>query len=66
MAGGALPWALDDGSALTLPPMHGLGADHEIINGIGGAPDYYIPRTARDVATGHDPDLAKALALLKA
>jgi carboxyl-terminal processing protease len=66
VAGGALPWALDDGSVLTLPPMHGLGADHEIINGIGVAPDYYIPRTARDVATGHDPDLAKALALLKA
>jgi C-terminal processing protease CtpA/Prc len=30
------------------------------------APDYYIPRTARDLATGHDPDITKALALLKA
>jgi carboxyl-terminal processing protease len=57
---------LDDGSQLGLPPRHGLGADHELINGIGVAPDYYIPRTALDLATGHDPDIAKALALLKA
>jgi carboxyl-terminal processing protease len=66
IAGGALGWTLDDGSLLSLPPKHAIGADHEIINGIGVAPDYYIPRTARDLATGHDPDIAKALALLKA
>jgi carboxyl-terminal processing protease len=66
VAGGALPWVLDDGSVLTLPPEHGLGADHELINGIGVAPDYYIPVTAWDLATGHNPDIAKALALLKA
>jgi hypothetical protein len=30
------------------------------------APDYYLPRTAYDLATGHDPDIAKALALLSA
>ena len=28
------------------------------------APGYYIPMTAKDVATGHDPDIAKALAVL--
>ena len=28
------------------------------------APDYYLPVTAWDVSTGHDPDIAKALALL--
>jgi carboxyl-terminal processing protease len=39
---------------------------HELIDGIGVAPDFYIPRTARDLATGQDPDIAKALALLKA
>ena len=66
VAGGALPWVLDDGSVLALPPRHGLGADHELINGIGVAPDYYIPVTALDLATGQDPDIAKALALLKA
>jgi carboxyl-terminal processing protease len=56
---------LDDGSLLGLPPRHALGADHEIINGIGVAPGYYIPVTPWDLATGHDPDMAKALALLK-
>jgi carboxyl-terminal processing protease len=66
ISGGALGWLLDDGSLLALPAKHVVGADHEIINGIGVAPDYYIPRTARDLATGHDPDIAKALALLKA
>jgi carboxyl-terminal processing protease len=66
ISGGALGWVLDDGSQLALPAKHDLGADHELINGIGVAPDYYIPRTAWDLATGHDPDIAKALALLKA
>jgi carboxyl-terminal processing protease len=66
ISGGALGWLLDDGSLLGLPAKHSFGADHELINGIGVAPDYYIPRTARDLATGHDPDIAKALALLKA
>jgi carboxyl-terminal processing protease len=66
IAGAALGWLLDDGSLLGLPPKHDVSADHELINGIGVAPDYYIPRTARDLATGHDPDIAKALALLSA
>jgi carboxyl-terminal processing protease len=60
---GAL-WALDDGSILSLPAEHELSAHHELINGIGVAPDYYIPLTADDLASGHDPDLAKALTLL--
>jgi carboxyl-terminal processing protease len=66
VAGPPVTWVLDDGSVLGLPAKHHLGADHELINGIGVAPDYYIPRTALDLATGHDPDIAKALALLKA
>lgn len=57
---------LDDGSALSLPALHTFGADHEIINGIGVAPDYYLPLTAWDVSTGHDPDIARALTLLNA
>ncbi|HEY3956606.1 MAG TPA: S41 family peptidase [Streptosporangiaceae bacterium] len=65
VAGPGLAWALDDGSTLGLPTTHDLSADHELIDGIGVAPDYYIPRTAQDMATGHDPDIAKALALLK-
>ena len=55
---------LNDGSAVQLTTRTFLGVDHEIINGIGVAPDYYLPLTAKDVATGHDPDIAKALAVL--
>ena len=65
VAGPGLAWALDDGSTIGLPATHDLGADHELIDGIGVAPDYYVPRTARDLAAGHDPDIVKALALLK-
>ena len=66
VAGPATGWVLDDGSQLALPVEHQLGADHELINGIGVAPDYYVPMTAQDLATGNDPDITKALALLKA
>jgi carboxyl-terminal processing protease len=55
---------LNNGTGLQLTTRTFLGAGHEIIDGIGVAPDYYIPLTAKDVATGHDPDIAKALALL--
>jgi carboxyl-terminal processing protease len=55
---------LNNGTALQLTTKTFLGAGHEIIDGIGVPPDYYIPLTAKDVATGHDPDIAKALALL--
>ncbi len=64
VAGPAAGYLLDDGSLLALPAMHDLGADHELINGIGVAPDYYVPLTAQDLSTGHDPDIAKALTLL--
>jgi carboxyl-terminal processing protease len=64
VAGPPTTWALDDGSTLGLPATHHFGADHELVNGIGVAPDYYIPVTAWDLATGHNPDIAKALALL--
>jgi carboxyl-terminal processing protease len=57
---------LNDGSALQLTTSTVLGPDHEIIDGIGVAPDYYIPLTAKDVATGQDPDIAKALTVLGA
>jgi carboxyl-terminal processing protease len=46
------------------PAKRELSADHEILDGIGVAPDYYIPLTAQDLSTGHDPDIAKALTLL--
>ena len=61
---GPRPYLLDDASLIILPPKHAFGADHEIIDGIGVAPDYYLPVTAQDLSTGHDPDIAKALTLL--
>jgi carboxyl-terminal processing protease len=60
----AAPYLLDDASLIILPTKHELSADHELINGIGVAPDYYVPLTAYDLSTGHDPDIAKALTLL--
>jgi carboxyl-terminal processing protease len=60
----AAAYLLNDGSLLGLPAKHELSADHELINGIGVAPDYYIPLTAQDLSTGHDPDITKALTLL--
>jgi len=47
-----------------LPPKHEIGANKEIINGVGVAPDDNAPLTARDLSTGRDPGIAEALALL--
>jgi carboxyl-terminal processing protease len=63
-SGPATGYLLGDGSVLALPARHELGADHELINGVGVAPDYFVPLTAYDLSTGRDPDIAKALALL--
>ena len=64
VAAPAAAYLLDDASLIILPAKHELSARHELINGIGVAPDYYIPLTAQDLSTGHDPDIAKALTLL--
>jgi carboxyl-terminal processing protease len=64
VAGPANVYELDDGRLLGLPSLHELGALHEIINGIGVAPDYYLPLTAADLSTGRDAGIAKALTLL--
>jgi carboxyl-terminal processing protease len=64
LSGPAAPYLLDDASLLILPAMHAMGADHEPIDGIGVAPDYYLPLTAQDLSAGHDPDITKALTLL--
>jgi carboxyl-terminal processing protease len=60
----AAPYLLDDASLIILPAKRELSAHHELINGIGVAPNYYVPLTAQDLSTGHDPDIAKALTLL--
>jgi carboxyl-terminal processing protease len=64
VAAPAAAYLLDDASLIILPARHELSAGHELINGIGVAPDYYVPLTAHDLSTGHDPDIAKALTLL--
>ena len=64
VAAPAAPYLLDDASLIILPVRHELSARHELINGIGVAPDYYLPLTAHDLSTGHDPDITKALTLL--
>ena len=64
VSGPADAYLLDDASLIILPARHELSAHHELINGIGVAPDYYLPLTAHDLSTGHDPDITKALTLL--
>lgn len=53
-----------DDSLLLLPSQHEEGANHEPINAIGVAPDYYLPVTPHDLSTRHDPDVSKALTFL--
>src|SRR5262249_39259966 len=65
VSGPAPGYALGDGSLLTLPSKHELGANREIINGVGVAPDRFVPLTAQDLSTGHDPDILSALTLLR-
>jgi len=64
VAAPAAAYLLDDASLIVLPATQELSARHELINDIGVAPDYYLPLTAQDLSTGHDPDIAKALTLL--
>ncbi|TMC11198.1 MAG: peptidase [Chloroflexi bacterium] len=64
VAGPATGYLLTDNSDLLLPSEHELGANREIINGIGVAPDYLVPLTAQDLSAGRDPDVARALSLL--
>ncbi|MFG1680505.1 S41 family peptidase [Nonomuraea sp. NPDC049269] len=66
VSGSAGMFTLDDGSLLTLPAAYQVGANHELINGIGVAPDHYLPLTAKDLRKGRDPAMAKALSLLPA
>ena len=64
LSGPTAPYLLNDASLLILPAMHAFGAHHEIIDGIGVAPNYYLTLTAQDLSTRHDPDITKALTLL--
>ncbi|MES4905901.1 MULTISPECIES: S41 family peptidase [unclassified Streptomyces] len=64
-SGPAHLYALNDHTSLIrLPSQRVIGANGEIIDGIGVPPDHYAPLTAADVSTGKDPALDKATAIL--
>jgi carboxyl-terminal processing protease len=64
ISGLGFTFLLSNNTGMTMPTRHHLGPNREVIDRIGVAPDYYVPRTARDVSTGRDPGVAKALDLL--
>jgi carboxyl-terminal processing protease len=64
VSGPAGGYVLADNSFIGFPEIHEKGANGEVINGVGVAPDIYLPRTAEDLSKGRDPGLAKALAVL--
>ncbi|WP_317135566.1 S41 family peptidase [Nonomuraea phyllanthi] len=64
ISGPSKAYLLDDGSAVFLPGVRHLGPAREVIDTIGVPVDHYAPMTALDLATGRDPGVAKALALL--
>jgi carboxyl-terminal processing protease len=64
-SGPAHLYALDDyTSAIRLPSQHAVGANGEIIDGIGVPPDREAPLSALDVSTGKDPALDEATSIL--
>jgi carboxyl-terminal processing protease len=65
VSGPALPYLLDDNSELTLPFFREIGANREIVDTIGIAPDQVAPMTAADLSAGRDPGVAKARTLLR-
>jgi carboxyl-terminal processing protease len=64
VSGPAEGYLLNDGSLLLLPKVRHLGPFRETIDTIGVPVDHYAPMTALDLATGRDPGVVKALALL--
>jgi carboxyl-terminal processing protease len=65
VAGPAEPWLLDNGTLLQLPKLHEIGANREVVDTIGVAPDHYAPLTAADLSAGRDPGLDEAVTLLR-
>ncbi|WP_225849999.1 S41 family peptidase [Streptomyces sp. HPF1205] len=63
-AGPAFLYALNDGNLIRMPSQHVVGANGEIIDGVGVPPDHYAPLTAADLSGGKDPSLDKAVSLL--
>ena len=64
MAGPAAGYSLDDGSIPAITTVHEVEANGERIDGIGVAPDYVVPLTAKALSAGHDPEIEKAISML--
>lgn len=64
VAGPGLGYKLANNTVLMLPKYHEIGANREIVDTIGVAPDHYAPTTAADLSAGRDPGLDKAVSLL--
>jgi carboxyl-terminal processing protease len=64
VSGPANGYLLSDNSTLGLSALRHLGPNREVVDGIGVAPDHYIPRSAHDLSTGRDPARDKASDLL--
>ncbi|MGM1060541.1 S41 family peptidase [Saccharothrix sp. Mg75] len=64
VSGPAQPYLLDNGTVLALPKLHEIGADREVVDTVGVAPDHHAPLTAADLSAGRDPGLDKAVSLL--
>jgi carboxyl-terminal processing protease len=55
---------LNDSSLIGLPKVHEIGANKEVINTVGVAPDHLAPLTSEALSAGRDPGVEKALSLL--
>jgi hypothetical protein len=56
----------DNKTSLGMPKRHVIGANGEVVAGIGVPRTTFAPLTAADLSAGRDPGVDKALELLKA
>ncbi len=56
---------LSDGSSLKITVAHWVLPNGHILDHDGLIPDYVVPITDAEVAAGHDPQMAKALEIVK-
>jgi carboxyl-terminal processing protease len=64
VSGPAGGYLLNDASLLVLPKVHEIGANKELVNTVGVAPDHVAPLTSEALSAGRDPGVEKALAVL--
>jgi carboxyl-terminal processing protease len=64
VSGPGAGFLLNDASVIVLPKVHELGANKEVINTVGVAPDHVAPLTSEALSAGRDPGVEKALSLL--